>query len=268
MPLFKTGECCICGKDLGIIGKVKLADGLLCGKCSGKMSPFVHGKKKMTVADVEAHLAYRKENEEVVATFNPDFITGFKTKLYAESKTGRFAVTADSDWRAANPDVIKRLMLNAVDIAIEEDEEEILKELEDGSSESYEPKRFRYEYTFNVRMYVKHPWFDEIEFELSDPEARPDAADSPAFLDLVYMGRELQHVLLPNKYPAPEKPGESQTATTANATGEWTCECGQVNESNFCAACGKPRPVRWYCPDCGTENHGAFCVNCGRKKPL
>ena len=46
--------------------------------------------------------------------------------------------------------------------------------------------------------------------------------------------------------------------------------CGAVfgREARFCSACGKPRPVRWFCPDCGTENHGAFCVNCGRKKPI
>lgn len=267
MPLFKTGECCICGKELGIIGKVKLADGLLCGKCSGKMSPFVHGKKKMTKADVEKHLAYREENKKTLAAFNPDFIRGCKEKIYAESKTGRFVVTDASDWRAANPDVITRLMLNAVDIEVEEDETEIKMKLEDGTYESYDPKQYEYEYTFNAHMYVKHPWFSEIKFEFSDPSARPDQANGPAFNECVYVGREIQHVLMPNKYGDPgAAPAAPEPA--APATGEWTCECGQVNSSNFCSACGKPRPVRWFCPDCGVENHGAFCTNCGRKKPL
>ena len=267
MPLFKTGECCICGKELGLIGKVKLADGLLCGKCSSKMSPFVHGKKKMTVKDVEKHLAYREENKEVLAKFNPDFIRGFDTKIYAESGTGKFVVSGDNDWRAKNPDVITRLMLNAVDVEIIEDEEEVKRELEDGTYESYDPKQYRYEYTFNVHMYVKHPWFKEIEFELSDPAARPDVIDGPAFNECVFMGKEIQHVLLPNKYPDPGA-APAAPAPEAAATGEWTCVCGQINNGNFCSACGKPRPVRWFCPDCGVENHGAFCTNCGRKKPL
>ena len=271
MPLFKTGECCICGKELGIIGKVKLADGLLCGKCSGKMSPFVRGKKKMTAADVEKHLAYREENKKVLAGFNPDFTGGSKTKIYIESRTGRFVISDDSDWRAKNPDVITRLMLNAADVEVSEEEEEIMMELSDGTRESYDPKQYRYEYIFNMHLYVKHPWFKEIEFEFSDPDARPDDQNGPAFQDCVFLGKQIQHLLLPNKFgdPAAESAPTAPAAPAAPAAaGEWTCECGQVNNSNFCSACGKPRPVRWFCPDCGVENHGAFCTNCGRKKPL
>ena len=264
MPLFKTGECCICGKELGILGKTKIADGLLCGACSRKMSPFMTGKKKFSADEVKKHLAYREENQAALASFHPDFVSGNETKVLVESGNGKFVVCGEEDWRKANPDLLTRIMLRDVTVEIVEDEIEIKRELEDGTHESYDPKRYEYEYVFNVHMAVNHPWFKEIDFELSDPAARPASKTEQAFLDLVYAGKELQHVLLPGRYPEPEAPAP---AAPAAKDGEWTCECGQVNNSNFCSACGKPRPVRWFCPDCGTENHGAFCVNCGRKKP-
>jgi hypothetical protein len=264
MPLFKTGECCICGKDVGVLGKIKIADGLLCSACSRKMSPFMTGKKKFSAAEVKEHLAYREENKKALASFHPDFESGNGMKVIADTKNGKFIVCDDDDWRKENPDLLTRIMLRDAVVEVVKNENEVKKQLDDGTYESYEPKRYEYEYAFNMHMTVNHPWFKEIDFELSDPSARPTAEDDPAFRELAYMGKEIQHVLLPGRYPAPEAPA----AEPAPKDGEWTCECGQVNNSNFCSACGKPRPVRWFCPDCGTENHGAFCVNCGRKKPI
>lgn len=36
----------------------------------------------------------------------------------------------------------------------------------------------------------------------------------------------------------PEKEEEKQTDTI-----EWVCDCGSKNNGNFCATCGKPKPV-------------------------
>ncbi len=50
-------------------------------------------------------------------------------------------------------------------------------------------------------------------------------------------------------------------------TAGWKCECGKVNDGNFCSNCGKPKPsAGWRC-SCGTVNDGNFCSNCGNKKP-
>ena len=272
MPLLKKENCSICGKEIGLLGKVKLEDGFLCGSCSSKMSPFISGKKKMTVKDVETHLAYRESNKEVLAHFNPDFIRGNDTKIYIESGTGRFIVSKESDWRSKNPDVITRTMLNAVDVEVKESKDEVRRELEDGTYESYDPKVYEYEYTFIVHLHVDHPWFKEIDFELSDPDDRPRDMNDEKYVYCDISGKEIQHALIPSKYKAPDTSEDtlvtSNTTVTTSADGdEWVCECGQVNTGKFCSACGKPKPTRWFCPDCGTENHGAFCVNCGRKKP-
>ncbi len=55
--------------------------------------------------------------------------------------------------------------------------------------------------------------------------------------------------------------GKQETA------GGWKCECGKVNDGNFCSNCGKPKPAAgWKCA-CGTVNEGNFCSNCGNRRP-
>lgn len=50
--------------------------------------------------------------------------------------------------------------------------------------------------------------------------------------------------------------------------GSWKCECGTVNQGNFCSNCGKQKVDNqpWFCQKCGTKNTGNFCQNCGEKK--
>lgn len=48
----------------------------------------------------------------------------------------------------------------------------------------------------------------------------------------------------------------------------WVCSCGQSNTGRFCVACGQQRTAgsdKWLC-DCGAENSGKFCVQCGKKR--
>ena len=49
---------------------------------------------------------------------------------------------------------------------------------------------------------------------------------------------------------------------------EWKCSCGAVNTGKFCAECGKPKPVsnEWKC-SCGAVNKGRFCAECGKSRP-
>ena len=50
-----------------------------------------------------------------------------------------------------------------------------------------------------------------------------------------------------------------------DGTKEWRCDCGTVNEGNFCQGCGRPRTQdkKWRC-SCGTVNEGNFCQGCGK----
>ncbi len=55
----------------------------------------------------------------------------------------------------------------------------------------------------------------------------------------------------------------------------WICECGNINESNYCENCGKSFELAiqyvnkndvWICKRCGNRNVSNFCVNCGERR--
>ena len=60
-----------------------------------------------------------------------------------------------------------------------------------------------------------------------------------------------------------QTPNDMQSAAPANS---WTCECGQINEGNFCSNCGKPAPASSWTCECGHTNEGKFCSNCGKAR--
>ncbi len=66
-------------------------------------------------------------------------------------------------------------------------------------------------------------------------------------------------------------PAPAQAPSPTQASGGWTCTCGQTgNKGKFCAECGSPQPPTdegWTCT-CGAVNKGKFCSECGAKKPL
>lgn len=63
----------------------------------------------------------------------------------------------------------------------------------------------------------------------------------------------------------------AETAETESAPSDsWTCECGSVNDGNFCPACGSKRPEEKasFCTNCGYQCEGEtpnFCPQCGQK---
>jgi len=280
MALFGKDNCAICGKEIGMLGKLKVEDGVICRECAGKLSPFFSGRKKSTVSDIKEQLAYREKNKEIVKDFNPDVILGEKTKIYVESGTGRFAVCNYDKWRDHNPDIMIRTKVNSCDITAKEHKDEIYDTDSAGEKISYEPPRYDYTYEFETEIHVDYPYFDVIKFELTDPNHRPSGKDSLAYRDAAITGRKIQALLLPNKFSFPKDDeiltvditvvdgDDSGFAGVDGSNGTWTCECGHVNKGGkFCSKCGKPKPERWFCPDCGKENFGQFCIACGRKKP-
>ena len=57
------------------------------------------------------------------------------------------------------------------------------------------------------------------------------------------------------------------TVTTNTTSNTWTCECGQLNDGNFCTHCGKAKPSEKYCSSCGKKvsEDANFCPHCGNK---
>lgn len=46
----------------------------------------------------------------------------------------------------------------------------------------------------------------------------------------------------------------------------WVCSCEEINTSDFCPNCGKPKDLsHWICT-CGKENTTKFCPDCGKSR--
>ena len=264
MGLFDKKQCVICGKQFGLLGGSSIADGHLCNDCKHKFSPYATRINKMTTAAVKRHLEYREKNQAALALFNPDVVLGTDKKLYFDSSKEVFLVSSRSNFRDGNPDIISRSQVVNAEYKIAERADEIYKDEE--KKESYDPKRYEYDYTFTMKITVDSPYFSEISYTVVDGE-KPENKNDENYNRLEYTCRMIQHVLCPRLYPEPEKE-EPVTAIPIDAE-TWTCSCGQTgNLGRFCSACGKERTVTWDCPSCGQKgNTGKFCSGCGKEKP-
>lgn len=80
-------------------------------------------------------------------------------------------------------------------------------------------------------------------------------------------GGFMQSASQTNAFQMQQQQAAQQAQQAANG---WRCDCGTVNQGNFCGGCGKPKPAPaggWKCPECGTVNQGNFCGGCGKPKP-
>ena len=184
-----------------------------------------------------------------------------------------------------NPDVLDFSQARGCELVIDESRDEIERELEDGSTVSYDPPRFEYPYTMSVKIFVDHPYFDEMEFEISDGyintgETRMTGTDANWTINRVSTGcsddREIRKyhdtVALGNEIKAeidrmqgkPVPMSHEEQIRNTNEQG------APMNTDNYAAQGYSQSPAvsgSWVCPFCDTDNHGNFCAGCGAKRP-
>ncbi len=175
MAMFEKKFCDFCGEKIGLLGNRKLEDGNMCKECASAISPWLTDRRRTTVAEMKEHLAYREANKAKLQSFRPTQTLGNSTKVYIDRNAGTFCVTRQSSPAAANADLIALSDVTGVDVKIDEDKDEIFMEV-NGQRQSYNPKRYKYEYEFFIEIRVNNRWFNEINFKLSDqkPESRVD----------------------------------------------------------------------------------------------
>lgn len=250
MGLFDKKYCDICGEKIGLLGNRKLEDGNLCSDCARKLSPFFRERRNSTVDEIKQQLAYREENKSRLDGFNPNMTFGDSRKVYIDTNNSQFIVTSASNWRNANPDLISLSQVTGVNTDIHENKDEIYYEDKDGNRKSYNPRRYKCDYEFNVTILVNSPWFDKIELELSDGN-RPD---SP-YTDLYRQYEKQMHTLVSvlngthggmgqNSFAAPTAPKtrEQEIMEGVLKDAAWTCKsCGLANSGTLtCRQCGGP----------------------------
>lgn len=234
--LFEKKSCDICGKELGLLGKRKLEDGYLCKDCAARLSPFFSERRRSTVSEIEAQLAYREHNKERVEAFNPTRTLGQGTRVLIDDDAHAFAVTsAGSSWRAANPDIIDFSQITGCAVDVRETKTEIERELADGTRESYNPPRYDIDYDIYLIIQVNSPYFDEINVKANT--ARIERQGSPDYREAEQIANQICDALL----SARDQTRDEAVAAAAPQTARTCPFCSATtfpDASGRCEYCG------------------------------
>ena len=187
MGLFGFGKkktCDICGAEIGLFGNRKLADGNMCKDCESQLSEWFDDddRKNSTVKEIKEQLEYREANREKAARFHitRSITCDGWTFLFDEDKK-QFTVCGDPrDLEDENPDIIDFKDITGFRLDIDEDQDEIQKEVKKGDDYeyvSYDPPRYKYEYDFTYTINVNNPYFSEMNPRLNEDtvEIEPDS---------------------------------------------------------------------------------------------
>ena len=276
MALFDKKDCDICGGKIGMLGNRKLEDGNCCKDCANKLSPWMTGRRKTTVADIKDHLGYREANKQKLAQFNPTLIAGEDSwKVYADPNMGAFIVSRDKNWRSENADVIPLARVIACEIERVEHKKEVYQQMPDGSKKSYFPQRFDYSYDFKVHIRVDAPWFNEIDFPLNSMTVN-DRYD-PRYRQCEAVGDQIRSMLLSGQM-AGAMPGMGMPFQQPMGGGFQQQPMQPPMQQGFQQQPLQPMPPlvqqpaqeapagNWFCQNCGTQNQGKFCQSCGTSR--
>ena len=168
--LFEKKICSVCDGEIGLLGNRKLEDGNLCKECAAKLSPWFDDRRNSTVEQIKEQLEYRERNKEKVAAFCVTRSFGERTKVLLDEDAGVFMVTAETSpqrMAQANPDVLAFSDVTGCDVDIDENKVELKQRNSEGKEISYNPPRYRYDYEFYVKIYVRNPYFDDMRVKLN-----------------------------------------------------------------------------------------------------
>ena len=256
--VFKKKNCDICGGEIGLLGNRKLEDGNCCKACAGKLSRWFEDRRESTVAQIKEQLAYREENEAAVRVFRASKVIGEHNLVYFDENTRRFFVAGDENYLSENPDILSYDQVIGCELKIDEDKNEIMREItdKDGNQKevSYSPRRFLYQYDFEMIIRVQHPYFDDMRFQLNNRTLELESSGTSVgglfsygvgtmdpsrdmeYRRYVSMGEEIIQMLT----AAPQAAAAEPAAPVANVP-------------KFCPNCGAPYEGGKFCESCGSK---------------
>jgi len=240
MGLFDKKFCDVCGEKIGFLGNRKLEDGNLCKDCAKKLSPFFNERRESTVEEIKAQLAYREENKQQVAEFNPTKVIGSGMKIYFDEDKKQWLASRARNWREENPDVLEFSQVTGVELDIDEDRREIKRKDNEGKEVSYVPPRYRYYYDFYLTIMVNSPWFDQIRFQVNNFEI--ENRGSLEYRETMEKANEIKEIF------TTVRENEREAVAAANAP----------KVSVVCGACGAPTlpDANGCCEYCGSPLNG------------
>ena len=259
--MFKKKNCDLCGGEIGLLGNRKLEDGNCCKHCANKLSRWFDERRHSTVAQIRDQLTYRAENAEALKAFQPTKVIGEENLVYIDEKTRRFFVASSQDYMDENPDILSFDQVLSCELDVDEHREEITREVTDkeGNTKqvSYNPKRFLYQYNFEMKLRVNHPYFDDMDFRLNDRTLELESSGTSVgglfsygvgtidptrdinYRSYVSMGEEIVQILT-SREEAPAAAPVAQEPEAPVAEGPKVCpNCNApADGSKFCQYCG------------------------------
>ena len=273
--LFEKKDCEICGGEIGLLGNRKLVDGDMCKACAAKLSPWFEDRRESTVAQIKEQLAYREANAaELKDSFRPTKTIGDYETMYVMYENGcpsRFVVSRDEDYVGDNADIIRFSDVTSCNVDIQEEQNELMRENDDGEEVSYNPPRFEYRYDFCIEMGIDSPYFDSISFRINRNtvemvSVKPtqnsgaglkrvlaansafDPTNNPEFRKYQLMCDEISEIVKQGQQGVPaETPVIPETSPETDGVTAPTSSGAKI------------------CPACNAEVTGKFCEYCGTK---
>lgn len=286
--LFEKKQCSVCGGEIGLLGNRKLEDGNLCKNCAKKLSPWFEERRHSTVAEIEQQLAYREENRGKAAQFSISRSIGDEWKVLFDEGHRWLTVTKARNLAEANPDIIDYAAVTGCRMKVDETHNEVKRDGPDGKKVSYDPPRYDYAYDFRITLSVNNPYFDEMNFSLSDGYIWIKPYESMGAGVNTGFGRIMSGFGMPSFDPmsyteyreyynmGQEICEELRRIQGVGASVGAACapsSCAEENGAAFDAQYAPPVQsaasvsADWVCPACGGQNHGKFCEYCGTARP-
>ena len=165
--LSEKKTCDICGNNLGPEANIPLKDGVLCGKCARKLSPFSENISHNSIADIQNQLAYRKANKDKVVRFTTTRVLGSETKIYLDENSHQFFVSSSPFWKETNPDILDFSQIIGFDVEVRETKTEFY-QTNQTKEQSFSQPSQQTNYEIYLSLRIDSPYFKEITFKVHD----------------------------------------------------------------------------------------------------
>ena len=210
-----------------------------------------HGLKTGgTVEDIKRQLEYREKNKKAVMDFCiTRQINTRNYNVFIDDNKGNFTVARKLDVNE-NPDIVPLSAVVQCRVDVERQQNEETYTTKDGETVSYQPPVYKYEFDYTMRIKVKNPWFDDMDFRLNTFSISSD--NRGELMEVEQTGHQIIAALTPNAVGMQQpgmnmNSGMQQSGMNMNngmqqSGGLWKCQCGAENTGRFCEYCGQPRP--------------------------
>ena len=286
MGLFDKKICDICGEKIGLLGNRKLDDGNLCKDCAKKLSPWFEDRRHSTVEDIKRQLEYREKNKKAVMDFCiTRQINTRNYNVFIDDNKGNFTVARKLDVNE-NPDIVPLSAVVQCRVDVERQQNEETYTTKDGETVSYQPPVYKYEFDYTMRIKVKTPWFDDMDFKLNTFSVRDHErakmmnyeqlasqiitaltgapAPAPVYSNgMMNQGYPQQGNMMNQGYPQQGGMMNQGYPQQGNMMNQNAPQHGTMMNQN---APQQTSGDTWVCA-CGATNTGAFCEYCGSPKP-